>query len=238
MHLQLLKKCQIKNNMEKMQSSLQNALELANIDFNNIFDFIANYGSIEDYKTNAKKLGTEFERELSLLVLQSTPEQIKTFANLNLVKIDIAIKQININKDCFYLKNKSKINNDPIYKEMFEDIINPILEVHYAELTYIKRLLVITLDNSLKTKYGDIEPEISINETNSQNGRIIKSKDNSLSEFGEFLEIKDMEKIFRIKRNTIYRWEREGRIKRCTNTNKKVLFKKEDIQFFLESNRV
>ena len=90
-----------------MQSSLQNALELANIDFNNIFDFIANYGSIEDYKTNAKKLGTEFERELSLLVLQSTPEQIKTFANLNLVKIDIAIKQININKDCFYLKNKS-----------------------------------------------------------------------------------------------------------------------------------
>ncbi|MDD3033851.1 MAG: helix-turn-helix domain-containing protein [Bacteroidales bacterium] len=222
--------------MDNLQSSLQNALELANIDFEVIFDFINNDRAIEEYRNNAKKLGTDFERELSLMVLQSTPEQIKTFANLNICKIDLAIKQINITKE-YYSKSKSQINNDLYSKEMFDDIINPILEIHFAELTYIKRLLLFTFDNPNKTPTKDVEPTISIKETKCDEEESTNPNDSLLSEFGEFLSMKDMEKIFNVKRNSIYRWEKEGRIKRFTRSKKKVLFKKEEILTLFRDNK-
>ena len=220
--------------MEYAQKNLQNVLDLANIDFSEIFYTINNDGSIDTYLAHVKKLGIDFEKAFSLLVLNSSPIQIITFARLNLKKIDLATKQINtIENLC--LKSQNEINNDAINKVIFDGEIRPIQQAHLNELNYIKDLLNTALDNFCRVSSQDDEQVNTIKDTNNAIEKRTSSKENSLSEFEEYLSINDMKKIFRVKRNTIYRWEKEGCFKRSTHTNKKVLFKKETIQKFLNT---
>jgi hypothetical protein len=218
--------------MEYAEKALQGAIELATIDFSTIFQNINIDGSIEPYLAHLRALRTEFEKALAILVLNSTPSQISTFAQLNLKKIDLAIEQIGIIENLFS-KYQKQINQDFINIEIINEEIRPIQKAHLSELTYIKRLLQTALDN-----IGGTSVKSNLQSpSNNQNQQEIEKTQNTetLSGYGEFLKMNDMEKIFDVKRLSIIRWEKEGLFKRCSLRNKSVLFKKIEIQRYLQT---
>lgn len=230
MPLLSLKKCQIKSNMVNAQQALENALILADMDFDRILNTVNNdfEESIDSYLIYIRQLGSDFEMALSSLVLNSTATQISTFAQLNLKKIDLAIRAIKVFND-LCIKYQKDIDNSFSNREIIYGTFKPIQQAHLSELKYIKGLLNTTIDSingkAIQTEPSTnckIEPDkdTKINETNTED---------ILSEFGETLSIKDLEKIFRCTRSTLYRWETEGRIKRCSARGKTVLYKKGDI---------
>ncbi|MCE5320665.1 MAG: helix-turn-helix domain-containing protein [Bacteroidales bacterium] len=220
--------------MEYLQKSLQNALDLANIDFNKIFNIINNDGSIAPYIEHVKELGRDFERAFSLLILNSSPAQITTYTMLNLKKINLAIDQIKIFEN-LCLKYQNEVNLNFINKEILDDEMRPIQQAHLSELNYIKDLLNTTLEN-INGVSIHINEESPINKTDEiglKKSQI--SIDDSLSNYGDYITVKDMENIFHVKRNTIYRWEKEGYFNRCSPSNKSVRYEKKAIQRYLLS---
>lgn len=219
--------------MEDTEKALQGAIELATIDFSTIFQNINIDGSIEPYLAHLRELKTEFEKALAILVLKSTPSQISTFAQLNLKKIDLAIEQIGIIENLFS-KYQKQINQDFINIEIINEEIRPIQKAHLSELTYIKRLLQTALDN-----IGGTTVKANLQSpSNNQNQQVIEKTQNDetlLSGYGDLLSMKDMVKIFDVKRLSIIRWEKDGLFKRCSLRNKSVLYKKTEIQKFLQA---
>lgn len=237
MPLQSLKKCQIKSRMENTQQALENALILADMDFNRILYTLNNDfdGSIDAYNIYVSQLGFDFESALSSLVLNSSAAQISTFALINLKKIDLAIKAIKVFDD-LCIKYQKDIDNSFSNREIIYKTFKPIQQAHLSQLVYIKGLLNTSIEGiNGKTAQAELVTNCSVK--SEEVAEMSKTDtENLLSEFSETLSIKDMEKIFHCTRSTLYRWETEGRFKRCSAKGKAVLYEKEDIKRFLSAN--
>ncbi|MDP4276334.1 MAG: helix-turn-helix domain-containing protein [Bacteroidota bacterium] len=219
--------------MENAQQALENALILADMDFNRILYTVNNdfEESIDSYLIYVRQLGSDFELALSSLVLYSSAAQISTFALINLKKIDLAIKAIKVFDD-LCIKYQKDIDNSFSNREIIYKTFKPIQQAHLSQLVYIKELLNSTMDsiNGKTTQTeGSVEEVAKVSKIETEN---------LLSEFAETLSIKDIEKIFHCTRSTIYRWEMEGRFKRCSPKGKTVLYKKEDIKRILGTSGI
>lgn len=220
----------------KTNQHLDIALKLADFDFNRIGNEIDEKfnGSLDAYINYVRQISTDFETALSDLIFNSTQEQIITYANLNISKIDIGMKVITVFKTGIS-KNQSLIDNDADNYEISHGFYLPIMEAHFSQLTYLRSLLVnLTVD--IKGHYT--LPENDIIEK-VQDGILENEKqsdeDDSLNSYSEYLSIKDMQEIFKVKRNAIYTKEKEGHFNRCSARNAKVLFKKADIISYLNN---
>lgn len=220
----------------EINQPLENALKLAELDLDRIQYIIEEdfSGSMDSYFIYVKQLSTDFESALSVLVLNSSNDKILTFATLNLRKIEIAIETINVVSKAFS-NNRIEIDRDFTNIELIDDFFRPVFDAHLSQLVYIKKLLKDVLDgigggfSSVNIKSEDIiVPNIEPVEEN-----IVAETKDLLSEYGEFLSIKDMEAIFKVKRNAIHNYEKEGYFKRCTPKNKTVMFNKEEIKNYL-----
>ena len=220
----------------KTNQHLDIALKLADFDFNRIGDEIDEKfnGSLDAYINYVRQISTDFETALSDLIFNSTQEQIITYANLNISKIDIGIKVITVFK-AGISKNQSLVDNDADNYEIFHDFYLPVMEAHFSQLSYLRSLLVnLTIDikgqytlseNNIidKVQDGILENEIQPDEVD------------SLNSYNEYLSMDDMQNIFKVRRNAIYTKEKDGHFKRCSAKNAKVLFKKTDIISYLNN---
>ena len=57
-----------------------------------------------------------------------------------------------------------------------------------------------------------------------------------LSKYKDLLTMKDMEEIFRVKRNAIYLKEKSGHFSRSSKKNQQVLFNKADIEKYINNS--
>lgn len=220
----------------EINQPLENALKLANLDLDRIQYIIEEdfSGSMDSYFIYVKQLSTDFESALSVLVLNSSNDKILTFATLNLRKIEIAIETINVVSKAFS-NNRVEIDRDFTNIELIDDFFRPVFDAHLSQLVYIKKLLKDVLDgiggsfSSVNIKSEEIiVPKIEPVEKN-----IVEEITDLLSGYGELLSIKDMEAIFKVKRNAIHNYEKEGLFKRCSPKNKTVMFNKNDIKRYL-----
>lgn len=220
----------------EINQSLENALKLADLDLNRIqYEIEVDFdGSKEAYYDHVRKLSTDFESALALLVLNSNTAQINAFANLNLRKVDISIRQIRL-FDELCSRCQIEIDSDPINIEIIDGFFRPIHNAHLSQLLYIERLLKGVLKN-INGEVPVIEnmadgmpvPEVSEKIT-------VPAEKDLLCEYGELLYMKDMQAIFKVERNAINNYEREGHFKRCSAPKKTVIFKKEEIKRYLSS---
>jgi len=222
----------------EIKQSLSNALKLADLDMNRIQYIVEEEfnGSMEAYLDHVRQLSTDFESALALIVLSYKPEQIAAFASLNLKKIDISIRHIKL-FDELCSKNQIQIDNDFINTEIINGFFRPINNAHLSQLVYIERLLKNVLEGiNGKLEEATIQPEAKI-EVDISDKEQVSVKNDLLSNYSELLSMKDMKSIFKVERNTIYTYEKEGYFKRCSALNKTVMFNKEDVKrYFLSRN--
>jgi len=222
----------------EINQSLSNALKIADLDMNRIQNYInvEFNGSMEAYLDHVRQMSTDFESALALMVLSYKPEQIATFASVNLTKIGISIQHIKL-FDELCSKNQIMIDGDFINTEIINGFFRPINNVHLSQLVYIDRLLKKVLkDINGKPTETTIQPEATIDVNVSDKEPMLVGKD-LLSNYGELLSMKDMKAIFKVERNAIYTYEKEGHFKRCSALNKTIMFNKEDIKrYFLSRN--
>ena len=219
----------------EISQSIENALKLCEIDFNQIQQRIEveYYGSIESYLENVRKLANDFEVALSAAVLIQNQEQINSFAKLNIRRIEVAIKQVETWENILR-ESEIEIESDPANREIIEGFMRPIYEAHLNQLIYIEKLLKGQFkgndsDNQLQ-KFSS-ETVIEVQQKVSLKNKV----DELLNKYDEFLSMSDMEEILKVKRNAVYNYEKEGYFKRCTPKNKTILFKKEEIKNYLSN---
>lgn len=222
----------------EINQSLENALILADIDFdtiNNRFDNEFN-GSFELYQNYAVKLCADFEIALKMLVLSSTPEKIAAFSQLNLKSINQSIKTIEFFEDAFS-RNISGMQEDAAKNGVISRIQRPVQKCHYIQLTYIKKLFE-EVEESLKIDDGTKSTQSNnTNNLDSQNKMNISDSNDLLKDYSELLSMKDMSEIFKVNRDAICKKEKAGHFKRCTLKNQKVMFEKEEIKRYLSARK-
>ena len=218
----------------EISQSIENALKLCEIDFNQIQQKIeVEYlGSMESYLENVSKLANDFEIALSSAVLIQNQEQINSFAKLNIKRIQLAIKQV---KAWEYILSKSEIEieSDPANSEIIEDFMHPIYEAHFNQLIYLEKIL----SGLLGTNNNDVNQDKVIDENEAFDvSRTPTNKKVDLSKYKDLLTMKDMEEIFRVKRNAIYLKEKSGHFSRSSKKNQQVLFNKADIEKYINNS--
>lgn len=221
----------------EINQSLENALKLADLDLNRIqYEIDEDFnGSMDAYFDYVRQLSTDFESALALLVLSSKPEQITTFASLNLIKIDISIRHIKL-FDELCSKNQIMIDSDFTNTEIINGFFRPINDAHLSILVYIEKLLKDVLKNINVNQTTTVKLVESANEVDQSEKEPVSEEKELLSEYPQLLSMKDMKAIFDVKRNAIHNYEKEGHFKRCTAPNKNIKFKKEDIKRYLSRN--
>jgi predicted DNA-binding transcriptional regulator AlpA len=220
----------------EINQSLENALKLADLDMNRIqYEIDEEFkGSMDAYFNHVRQLSTDFETALALLVLSSKPDQISTFASLNLIKIDISIRHIRL-FDELCSKNQIMIDSDSINTEIINGFFHPIDIAHLSVLVYIEKLLKDVLKNINGKPTATVnQPELA-NEVDHLEKELVPDKIEFLIDYPEILTMKHMEEIFHCKRNAIYTKEKEGHFKRCTSKNSNVGFRKEKIIQYLST---
>jgi predicted DNA-binding transcriptional regulator AlpA len=224
----------------EINQSLENALKLADLDLNRIqYEIDVDFnGSIDTYFDHVRQLSTDFESALALLVLNSNTAQINAFARLNLTKIDISIKHIKL-FDELCSRSQIQIDSDPVNSDIIDGFFRPIHNAHLSQLVYIERLLKNVLkdlnDESTATISENMMEKTKDSEI-SKNESVAEEKE-LLSEYSEFLSMKDMSKIFKVNRNAIYKKEKAGHFNRCTLKNQNVMFEKEEIKRYLSARK-
>ena len=218
----------------EISQSIENALKLCEIDFNQIQQKIEveYFGSMESYLENVSKLANDFEIALSSAVLIQNQEQINSFAKLNIKRIQLAIKQV---KAWEYILSKSEIEieSDPANSEIIEDFMHPIYEAHFNQLIYLEKIL----SGLLGTNNNDVNQDKVIDENEAFDvSRTPTNKKVDLSKYKDLLTMKDMEEIFRVKRNAIYLKEKSGHFSRSSKKNQQVLFNKADIEKYINNS--
>jgi len=220
----------------EINQSLNNALKLADLDFYRI-QYVVDEdfsGSMDAYFGYVQQLSIDFESALSVLVLSSSNDKILTFVTLNLRKIEIAIDTINLIGKAFS-NNRADIDRDFTTIELIDDFYRPAFNAHLSQLVYIKKLLKDVLD-SIGGGFSSVNiesEEIIVPKIEPAEKEVIAETTDLLAGYGELLSIKDMEEIFKVKRNAIYTYENEGCFKRCSPKNKTVMFNKNDIKRYL-----
>lgn len=220
----------------EINQSLNNALKLADLDFNRIQYVVEEEfsGSLNSYFIYVNQLATEFESALSGLVLEYKPEQIITFARLNLTKIEIAINQIKVFEE-LCSRSQIQIDSDPVNSGLLDGYFRPIQNAHLSQLVYIEKLLKDVLENvGGKITSTEVSSE-TVSEIQVSEKEVLPMEIDLLSDYGEFLSMADMTAIFKVKRDAIYKKESAGHFKRCSLKNQTVLFNKEDIKRYLSS---
>jgi hypothetical protein len=221
----------------EINKALENALKLADLDLNKIQNVIENdfFGSNDAYFEHVNQLAIDFESAFALLILESSPEQITTFATINLRKVDKSINGIKSGFEVFS-KFQTQIDNDDC-KGVMDGLIYPVWQCHLEKLVYIRKLLNDTLEgmsSKFISKRGETEKEEEVEVVKNDTETEI---DALLSNYGELLSMKDMKAIFKVGRNAIYTYEKEGHFNRCSAPNRTILFRKEEIKRYLTTRK-
>ena len=218
----------------EINQRIENAIKLADLDMNHIQHLINVEfdGSIDAYLSYVRRLSIDFESALALLVLTSNTIQINSFISVNLTKIQQSIQLINIFEG-FCSRSEKEISCDPVNNEIINGFFRPIHATHLSHLLYIEKQLKNVLNTMNCTpNLLDVQPEL-INEVDETENDLTTLKLDFLSSYPDILSMKDMCRIFNVKRNAIINKEKAGYFKRCTPKNQNVGYRKLDIAKYL-----